>query len=231
MWTQKEQALLLHEIEEKADAAYRAFHAGLVPEIGIFYGVRMPVLRRLAKDIADKEGFIRYQFAQSSICYEIKILMGLCLGTISSETTLFSLLQDFLPLLDSWATVDLTTSAIKPKKAEREGYFRFLQQCLSHENPFAVRFGYVAMIPFVKEGYLQQIFSACDLLQDDALYYVKMGVSWLLSVALVYAYDATVAYLKSCRLDDFTYNKALQKGRESLRLNSSQKEELQSLKR
>ena len=44
-------------------------------------------------------------------------------------------------------------------------------------------------------------------------------------------YDETKAYMKDSVLDDFTYNKALQKARESYRLTPEQKAELNAMKR
>ena len=60
-----------------------------------------------------------------------------------------------------------------------------------------------------------------------------MANAWAVSLCLIKYYDETIKYLKSktCKLDDFTYNKALQKARESFRITNEQKEELQKMKR
>ena len=53
----------------------------------------------------------------------------------------------------------------------------------------------------------------------------------MLSVCFVKFYDETKAYMKDSVLDDFTYNKALQKARESYMLTPEQKAELNAMKR
>ena len=58
-----------------------------------------------------------------------------------------------------------------------------------------------------------------------------MGISWLISISLIKYKDKTLKYLKKCKLNDFTYNKALQKARESLRVSKEDKDYYQSLKR
>ena len=60
---------------------------------------------------------------------------------------------------------------------------------------------------------------------------MKMAVAWLLSICFVKFYDETLAFMKTAELDDFTYNKALQKARESLRISKEEKKQLQAMKR
>ena len=62
-------------------------------------------------------------------------------------------------------------------------------------------------------------------------YYVKMAVAWALSVCYVKFPQKTVNYLKENHLDDFTYNKALQKIIESYRVSTEDKEIIRSMKR
>ena len=60
-----------------------------------------------------------------------------------------------------------------------------------------------------------------------------MAIAWAISICLIKYYDKTIKYLKSkeCKLDNFTYNKSLQKARESYRISKEQKEELQKMKK
>ena len=83
---------------------------------------------------------------------------------------------------------------------------------------------------YIEESYLCEIFHIFDSMNRDG-YYVQMAVAWAVSVCLVKYFDETVAYLKQCRLDDFTYKKALQKGLESYRLTKEQKNIIRTMKR
>ena len=69
-----------------------------------------------------------------------------------------------------------------------------------------------------------------DRIKHDG-YYVKMAVAWAISVCFVKYPEKTMAYLKDNTLDDFTYNKALQKIVESFRVNKETKNIIRSMKR
>lgn len=58
-----------------------------------------------------------------------------------------------------------------------------------------------------------------------------MAVAWAISMCLVKYYEITCKYLKTAKLDDFTYNKSLQKAIESFRITNEQKDYLRKIKR
>jgi len=62
-------------------------------------------------------------------------------------------------------------------------------------------------------------------------YYVKMAVAWAVSMCYVNQPKTTVPFLKNNRLDDFTYNKSLQKICESLKPSAEEKAAIKSMKR
>ena len=62
-------------------------------------------------------------------------------------------------------------------------------------------------------------------------YYVKMGVAWAISIFYIKQPQLTLSLLQENNLDDFTYNKAIQKIRESFRVSKEDKEMLNGLKR
>jgi hypothetical protein len=62
-------------------------------------------------------------------------------------------------------------------------------------------------------------------------YYVKMAAAWAISICFVKYPEKTMAYLKKNNLDDFTFNKALQKIAESLQVDKEMKAIIRSMKR
>ena len=82
--------------------------------------------------------------------------------------------------------------------------------------------------------YLDEKFDTHHLDRLTALpsgeYYVDMAVAWAFSVALVKHFEQTLPYFTQRRLDRRVHNKALQKGRESLRIDDARKTILQRLK-
>ena len=66
---------------------------------------------------------------------------------------------------------------------------------------------------------------------DHDSYYVKMAVAWALSMFYLEFPKETGAFLADCRLDDFTYHKALQKICESRRADREMKERVRAMRR
>ena len=62
-------------------------------------------------------------------------------------------------------------------------------------------------------------------------YYVKMAVAWAMSVCYVKFPKETLITLQNSKMDDFTYNKAIQKMIESNRVSVKEKEKLRLMKR
>ena len=60
---------------------------------------------------------------------------------------------------------------------------------------------------------------------------MRMSVAWAVSIYFVHFPKETFAYLKDNRLDDWTYNKALQKIVESYRVSPETKEQIRAMKR
>ena len=58
-----------------------------------------------------------------------------------------------------------------------------------------------------------------------------MAVAWAVSIAYVKYPAVTEAYLHRSHLDDFTYNKAIQKATESRRVSEADKQRIRAMKR
>ena len=58
-----------------------------------------------------------------------------------------------------------------------------------------------------------------------------MSVAWLISICYIKFKKETLNYINNNKLNDFTYNKAIQKIIESKRITKEEKEELKKLKR
>jgi len=222
-----------------ADETYREFHSGLVPGEDTILGVRVPVLRSYAKELyreygtADGAGISALIAEISDTSYEEILLQGMLIGQQKKPelTWLKQQIEAFVPKINNWAVCDIFCGGLKAATRYQTELYAFLQRYLNGETEFEIRFGVVMLLSYyIQEDYLGEIFEWCDRIRHEG-YYVKMAVAWLLSICLVKHYQETVAYLSRCDLDDFTYNKALQKGRESYRLSKEQKDALQRMKR
>ena len=76
----------------------------------------------------------------------------------------------------------------------------------------------------------EQVLALLDGVRHED-YYVGMAVAWAVSVCYVKFPALTLEYLRNSSLSDFTYNRALQKIIESLRVSREDKSLMRSMKR
>lgn len=226
---------IYQELQSLSDPKYKEFHGGLVPGEENLLGVRIPALRRYARELFTKSGgradILLQEIGDS--CYEEITLQGMIIGlqrNVPSEM-LFAQIEGFVPKIRNWAICDTFCASLKETRKYREDTWEFLRPYLQSDLEFDVRFGVVMLLDhYMKREYLERLFATAQSVHHEG-YYVKMAVAWLISICFVKFYDETMAFMKQAKLDDFTYNKALQKARESRQISNVQKAQLQAMKR
>lgn len=216
-------------IKENSEEKVAAFSARLTPTADKIYGVRVPLLRELAKRIAKEnpEEFLR----ETKNSLEEKMLHGFVIGYMKCDFNEFvKNVKYFAGLVDNWAVCDTACSTFAQIKKHREEFLPVITEFLSGGD-FDRRLGYVMLLDYyVDKEYAPYIFAACDEVKEADGYYVKMAVSWLISVCYVKIKDETEEYFTRHKLDKFTFNKAIQKITESFRVADSDKEKLKKMK-
>ena len=230
-WTKGDIALLEQELKETADPTFQVFHQRLVPGVTNLLGVRIPVLRDMAKQIA-KGNWQEYLSNTKTEWYEETMLYGLVIGYIKTDIeTRLSLVREFVPRIDNWAVCDSCCSGFKFVEKNRERVYDFLGEYLASDQEYELRFAVIMLMDyFITPDYLDRLFLLFDSIRHEG-YYVKMTVAWALSVCFVKFEGQTTDYLRECRLDDVTYNKALQKIIESNRVDKRTKDRVRKMKR
>lgn len=194
-------------------------------------GVRIPFLRKLAKEIVKANG---KNFLENYVVdtHEEFLLYGIVLGYIKIPLEeKFAFLEKFVPKIYDWSGCDIVISSFKFKEHELKQVYEFIMQYRYSKNEYETRFMIVMLlVNFIREEYLDNIKEILETEKFDK-YYTQMASAWLISVMFVKYRDYTLDYLYNNNLDDFTYNKALQKIRESLRVTKQDKELMKTLKR
>jgi len=164
--------------------------------------------------------------------YEETMIEGLLIGYLKIPLQeKIKYIEKFIPKIDNWAICDTFSSNLRVKSTEREELWTFLQKYVSSKNEFEVRFIVVMwLFHFMEDKYIDKIFAQLENLYNEK-YYIKMAIAWLLSIGLIKQKEKTLKYLEKTKLDDFTYNKALQKAIESYRVSDVEKEMYRSMKR
>ena len=233
-WTDENFRELIVYLNENADEKYRDFHSSLVPNTDKkeFLGVRMPVLRKIGKDISKGNPKSFLEISSKNI-YEIKMLRGIVTGLIKpKDFKEFTLLCDnFTEEINNWALCDSFCSGLKQTKKYKRKFFEYLEKYLNSNNEWKIRFALVIMLNYyLDDEYIDTVLTRCDAVENKA-YYVSMAQAWLVATALAKCREKTLDYLHNNSLDDVTFNKAIQKSIESYRIDDETKLYIRTLKR
>lgn len=195
-------------------------------------GVRIPNLRKLAKEIV-KEGNWEKLIEESQDKYFEEILLqGLCIAySKKALEEKYIYMKKFIPKMDSWAMTDTFTPTLKVKDNELENYWNFIIPYTKSKKEFEVRFSIISMLDYyVREDYVEKVIETLNSIKHDG-YYVKMAIAWTLAEIGIKFNDILMNYLNSeNNLDKFTFNKTLQKMIESYRISDKQKDILRKMK-
>ena len=160
------------------------------------------------------------------------MLKGMVIGDLKlTPEEKLTWIQWFVPKIDNWSVCDSFCVGLKFSKKHPELVWEFIQPYLQSNKEYEIRFGVVMILSyFIEKEYLSQIFQHFNEIQHDG-YYVKMAVAWAISMIYIRYPVETTEFLHQNSLDDFTYNKALQKITESYRIDQKTKEQIRKMKR
>lgn len=219
------------KLNSLAEESYRTFSCALLPGVDNILGVRIPLLRKIAKDIA-KADTTNYLINAKNDTFEEVMIQGMVIGYMPCALNeRFAYIQNFVPKIDNWSVCDSFCTTLKFTKKHKKETWKFLNPYFYSNKEYDVRFAAVMVLNYyVEEPYLKDIFSLFDAIKCED-YYAKMAISWAISCCFVKFAECTMEYLKNNTLDDFTYNKALQKIIESRKIDKSLKAKLRLMKR
>lgn len=220
-----------NQINENIDLKYLSFHSSLVPNISSIQGVRVPVLRKIAKSISKEEDLFKYLENPTLENYEEVTIYGLVIGYLKLDIEKYQYYLDkFIPYIDNWATCDIVASNLKFIKKSKQEMYSFILKYLNSKKEFEVRFAIVLLMDYYLDEEFMDTLKLVEKVKLD-YYYVKMAISWLISICYIKHKDETIEFLKNTSLDNWTYNKVIQKIIESNRVTKNEKEYFKTLKR
>ena len=213
----------------QADQKYRDFTLPLIPNVDekTFIGVRLPVLKKYAKELDAKD---REEFLNSlpHKYHEENILHAFILSSIKGYDEFIKRVDVFLPYVLNWSVCDTICNKHLHKHLEK--LIKEIYVWLKSKEVYRVRYAIKCLMNYYlgdefKEEHLQKVE---EVKLDD--YYVKMMVAWYLATGLAKNYDSFIKAIEEKRFDKITHNKAIQKAVESYRVSDEHKNYLKKLK-
>lgn len=194
-------------------------------------GVSIPKIRKLAKEIV-KDNPEEYLKNPEEDYYEELMLQALVIANLKIDLEKKKeYIINFVPKINCWAVCDSFCAGLKDADKNLEFFWKIISKYFKSKKEYEIRFAVVMLLDhYVKEEYVNEIFKVIDNIKNEE-YYVEMGIAWLVAELYIKFPKQTMKYLKNCNLNKFTYNKALQKARESYRVSKEEKEILNKMKK
>ena len=222
---------ILERLFSLRDHEYAVFQARLTPGVPVerFIGVRVPDVRRLAKELNKEGSYSDFLKELPHRYYDENMLHGLLISEIRDYGQCIDEVERFLPYIDNWAVCD----TISPKvfRKNKSQLIDKIQEWSVSKHTYTCRFGIeMLMSHFLDEDFRLQYLEIPAVVKSEE-YYVNMMLAWFYATALAKQWDATLPYLEKNRLDIWVHNKTIQKARESYRITPERKELLRAMKR
>lgn len=239
-----------------SESDYRKFSSSLIPGVKNMLGIRLPELRKLAKEVVKSDW--KKAIAEEDFYFEERMLRGMVLSYASKDMDeMLPYITDFIPLVDNWSICDSVFMGMNIFQKDRERTWNYIQPYLKSDKEFEVRVALIIMMQHLLKCdakgqkisrlrqvglsdmenkneeaglYVDKILKSIDKNYPQG-YYASMAASWLIAEAFcTYPYH-TMCLIQKNHLDDVTYNKALQKIIESKIPTDEVKEFLKGRKR
>lgn len=207
---------------ELQDVKYRDFHRGLVPTAQEDYiiGVRMPLLRQLAKEIEPAP----FLYELPHRYYEENQLHAILLSGMKDYDYCLREVERFLPYVDNWATCD----GLRPRcfAKHTDEVLTHVERWLASEHEYTVRFGIGVLEAFFLDKAFrpEQLQWVAGVRREE--YYIRMMQAWYFATALAKQWDAALPVLPT--LPEWVCRKTIQKACESFRVPQAHKDYLRS---
>lgn len=220
MWNGERIKSLLLEHE---DVKYREFHGGLTNTRYERIGVRIPVLRRIAKEIIKSGEWQEFLAVRPIIFYEHAMLAGIISASVKEPyADKIARLKEFSEFVDDWAVCDITCSTLKCKDAR---LFDDMRAFAASPDIWLARMGIVVILGnFADREHLDGIRGAINGIKAEG-YYVDMAVGWLICTVESHGEGAGIELMRTAHISERVRKIAASKMRDSYRVSDKSKRE------
>ena len=153
----------------QGNESYAAFNQRIVNTKMPVIGVRVPDLRRLARELAPdmSAADISKLLTAQNKSFDYVLLCGLLIthARLDNQTAI-DLTKQYLPHVDSWAHIDIFVE--KKRRFAGEIWWDFALECLQNEAEFTVRYDIISLMTnFLNEAHIDQVFAALRNVKHD----------------------------------------------------------------
>ena len=210
-------------LESLADPGYRAFSARLLPGGTPLLGVRLPALRRIARELS-RGDWRAYLDGAADGSFEEILLQGMVIGYAEMDMgERQHRTAAFVPKISNWSVCDSFCAGLKAVREDPDSWWTFLLPYVTGRREYAVRFGVVMLLLYyIDEAHLADVLSLLGR-TDCRGTAARTAVSWAAAECYIRFPEPTEAFLSGGTLDPLVLRGALQKIVESHRVDADTK--------
>lgn len=212
------------------DAAYRDFNSKLIPNISkdLFIGVRIPILRKIAKDMVKSGQYKNFISILPHKFFEENQLHAFILSEIKDFDVVIKEVKLFLPFINNWATCDQLSPNVF--KRNHDELLKRVYKWIKSKDVYTVRFGVKTLMQYWLDDRFDEVYAdmVANIKTDE--YYINMMRAWYFATAAAKQYERILPYLNTGKIDEWTRRHAIQKACESFRVSDAHKRELKRLR-
>lgn len=224
MYMTKQQNLLL----KLSDKQYALFTVKLIPGIDpdSVIGVRIPELRKLAKDIYKENKYNTFIKSLPHKYHEENLLHGFIIEQIKDFDLCVKAIEDFLPYIDNWAVCDSVSPKVFAKNKDR--LLEHILRWIASDETYTARYGVgMLMKHFLDGDFREEYLSLVSGIVSNE-YYINMMCAWYFATALAKQWDSAVPYIENRRLTPEVHRMTIRKAIESSRIDGERKKYLRT---
>lgn len=241
-WVEYRECLMW--LREEAEEKYRDFSSGLIPGVEPMLGVRIPKLRKQAKQMAagDFGSMLRSMSAAEAERLEILgrkeyffeeiTLAAMIIGYAKGDLReILHFAKAFVPYIKNWSVNDTFCQTFKLARRYPEEVWEALiaPGLVSHEE-YEQRVAAVLMMShYLQPDWISRVLSALTNMPHEG-YYADMGIAWAVATAYAKFPKETRVLIEEETLAPEIHNKAIQKMIESFRVSEEDKKWLRTRK-
>ena len=227
-WTDLDYNNFLEYLYSLGDAEYKKFNQRIIPDTPNLIGIRVPIMRKIAKELA-KGNYSEFLALKKGVTHEEIIIEGLVMTNIKcAYPQLLAYLKAFADKIYNWAICD--TVSFKRIKLFTAELWNDIPYFINHKNPWVVRFGLGMLLEFyINDMYINDVLEIVQSTESD-FYYVQMMQAWLIATAFTKERDTTLEFLKSASVSDTVFNMTVRKIRDSYKVSREDKDLVKSIR-
>lgn len=174
-------------LETLADQKYATFSGKLIPNLRYpMIGVRIPALRKLAKEMARTDAVHAMDVLLTELSFEELLLKGFVLGYAHLAWTEWAKrVAAYVPLMNNWAVCDMVCASLTFIRKHRTEGWELLRPYTLSEGEFEQRFAMILLMDhYLTDDWIDHTLDVIKKLQP-AGYYAAMAAGWALQRAFV----------------------------------------------